>query len=82
MILDNIPFGAYTLTHMVELMKFATESVTNYVSTLIMLIGIAGLVTGVANAILKQLSQLVVGVIIALKADVKTKVEVDAGNEE
>jgi len=31
---------------------------------------------------LKQLSQLVVGVIIALKADVKTKVEVDAGNEE
>lgn len=76
------PLGAYTLKHMVELLKFATESPLNYVSTLIMLLGLAGLVTGVANAILKQLSQLVVGVIIALKADVKTKVEVDAGDEE
>ena len=69
--------GAYTLKHMVELMKFATESVSNYVSTLVMLLGIAGLVTGVVNAILKQLSQTAVGIIIAIKADVKTKVEVE-----
>lgn len=67
---------------MVELMKFATESVANYVSTLIMLLGLAGLVTGVINAVLKQLSQMIVGIIIAYKADVKTKVEIDAGNEE
>ena len=82
MILDNIPFGAYTLKHMVELLKFATESVTNYVSTLIMLLGLAGLVTGVINAVLKQLSQHIVGIIIAYKVDVKTKVEVNTGDEE
>lgn len=74
--------GVYTLTHMVELLKFATESPLNYVSTLIMLLGLAGLVTGVINAVLKQLSQMIVGIIITYKADVKTKVEVNTGDEE
>lgn len=47
-----------------------------------MLLGLAGLVTGVINAVLKQLSQMIVGIIIAYKADVKTKVEVNTGDEE
>ena len=62
---------------MVELLKFATETPLNYVSTLIMLLGLAGLVTGMVNAILKQLTTSIVGIIIATKANVETKLKVE-----
>jgi hypothetical protein len=60
---------------MIELLKFATESPLNYVSTLIMFLGLAGLVTGVVNAILKQLTTSIVGIIIAAKANVETTIK-------
>jgi hypothetical protein len=60
---------------MIELLKFVTESPLNYVSTLIMFLGLAGLVTGVVNAILKQLTTSIVGIIIAAKANVETTVK-------
>jgi len=60
---------------MIELLKFATESPVNYVSTLIMLLGLAGLITGVVNAIIKQLTTSIVGIIIAAKANVETTIK-------
>lgn len=60
---------------MIELLKFVTESPLNYVSTLIMFLGLAGLVTGVVNAILKQLTTSIVGIIIAAKANVETTIK-------
>lgn len=62
---------------MIELLKFATETPVNYVSTLIMLLGLAGLVTGVINAIIKQLTTSIVGIIIAAKAKVDTTFKAD-----
>lgn len=62
---------------MIDLLKFATESIANYISTLIMLLGLAGLVTGVINAIIKQLTTSIVGIIIAAKAKVDTTFKAD-----
>jgi len=62
---------------MIELLKFAMESPLNYICTLIMLLGLAGLITGVVTAILKQLTSSIVGIIIAVKANVTTKLKVD-----
>ena len=76
MLLDNLGETPYT-TNMIELLKFATETPLNYVSTLIMLLGLAGLVTGMVNAILKQLTTSIVGIIIATKANVETKLKVE-----
>lgn len=40
-----------------------------------MFLGLAGLVTGVVNAILKQLTTSIVGIIIAAKANVETTIK-------
>lgn len=72
--LDNLGETPYT-TNMIELLKFATETPVNYVSTLIMLLGLAGLITGVVNAIIKQLTTSIVGIIIAAKANVETTIK-------
>lgn len=74
MLLDNLGETPYT-TNMIELLKFATETPVNYVSTLIMLLGLAGLITGVVNAIIKQLTTSIVGIIIAAKANVETTIK-------
>lgn len=42
-----------------------------------MLLGLAGLITGVVTTILKQLTSSIVGIIIAVKANVETKLKVD-----
>lgn len=72
--LDNLGETPYT-TNMIELLKFATESPTNYVCTLVMLIGLAGLFAGVVNTILKQLTTSIVGIIIAVKANIETTIK-------
>jgi len=74
LLLDNLGETPYT-TNMIELLKFATETPVNYVSTLIMLLGLAGLITGVVNAIIKQLTTSIVGIIIAAKANVETTIK-------
>lgn len=74
MLLDNLGETPYT-TNMIELLKFATESPTNYICTLVMLLGLAGLIAGVVNAILKQLTTSIVGIIIAAKANVETTIK-------
>ena len=74
MLLDNLGETPYTI-NMIELLKFATETPVNYVSTLIMLLGLAGLITGVVNAIIKQLTTSIVGIIIAAKANVETTIK-------
>ena len=62
---------------MIDLLKFATESIANYISTLIMLLGLAGLFAGTVNAIIKQLTTSIVGIIIAAKAKVDTTFKAD-----
>lgn len=76
LLFDNLGETPYT-TKMIDLLKFATESIANYISTLIMLLGLAGLVTGVINAIIKQLTTSIVGIIIAAKAKVDTTFKAD-----
>ena len=72
--LDNLGETPYT-TNMIALLKFATESPTNYICTLVMLLGLAGLFAGVVNAIIKQLTTSIVSIIIATKAKVETTIK-------
>jgi len=62
---------------MIELLKFVTENPINYVSTLIMFLGLGGLITGIVNAILKQLTSSIVSVIIAVRTSVETKLKIE-----
>jgi hypothetical protein len=60
---------------MTDLLTFATESIVNYISTLIMLFSLAGLFAGTVNAIIKQLTTSIVGIIIATKAKADTTIK-------
>jgi len=62
---------------MIELLKFATENPINYICTLIMFLGLAGLITGIVNAIIKQLISGIVSVIIAIRTSVETKLKIE-----
>ncbi len=55
---------------MVDLIKFASESVTSYICTLIMLLGISTLIAGTVNAIVKQIGMSIINIILARRINI------------